>query len=100
MAQLCDPLPVAIPLAATSLATSVPTRVGVAVSFAIGLPSWPELLEPQQYTALVFVTPQTWAKPVEICSNTRPPDTATGDDESFVFAGLPNFVLLLPQQYA
>lgn len=66
MAQLCDPLPVAIPLAATSLARSVPTRVGVAVPFAIGLPSWPELFEPQQYTALVLVTPQTCAKPVEI----------------------------------
>ena len=39
IAHECDPLPVAMPLAATSLASNVPTRVGVAVPFAIGLPN-------------------------------------------------------------
>jgi hypothetical protein len=96
IAQLCDALPVAMPLADTSEATMLPARTGRELLFP-PVPSWPELFDPQQYTICVVVTPQAWPKPAEIDWNRTPPAIATGDDES-VELPFPNFELLLPQQ--
>jgi len=57
IAQLCDALPVAMPLAETSAARMLPTRSGTALPFPVA-PSCPELFEPQQYTPCVLDTPQ------------------------------------------
>jgi hypothetical protein len=56
IAQLCAPLPVPIPLAATSIASILLDRTGVD-PFATPEPSWPDPLSPQQYTCCDVVTP-------------------------------------------
>jgi hypothetical protein len=47
IAQLCDALPVAMPLADTSEARMLPALTGKAL-LAPPVPSWPELFDPQQ----------------------------------------------------
>ena len=56
IAQLCEPLPVPIPLAAASIASIDPARTGVE-PFATFAPSWPDPFRPHQYTAFAVATP-------------------------------------------
>jgi len=64
---------VPIPLAATSIARMPATSVGKPVAFATGLPSWPELFEPQQNTDWFCVTPHACPKPAELPDAVRAP---------------------------
>jgi hypothetical protein len=76
------------------------TLTGTAVFIVVPLPSWPELLSPQQYAVSPVVTPQLWLVPALTVAKMKPPKTATGT-ALFIVVPLPSWPeLLSPQQYA
>src|SRR3712207_679855 len=79
------------------------TRVGVRTGVGLpGVPSWPDVLLPQQKVCSVGVSAQACAPPTEIVWNTGSPTTATGTRLAAVADGpVPSWPRsLLPQHAA
>jgi len=73
------------------------TATGIELLAVVPLPSWPHLLNPQQYATPLVVRPQLpW--PALTVPKLNPPETGTGVLE-FVVVPLPSWpYALLPQQ--
>jgi hypothetical protein len=73
------------------------TGTGIELLFVVPLPSWPHLLNPQQYAAPLVVSPQVlWVALIAL--KLRPPDTGTGVAASVVVPLPRRPYALLPQQ--
>jgi hypothetical protein len=54
------------------------TATGVELLVVEPVPSWPDVLSPQQYAAPALVSPQVYEPPTARALKFNPPETATG----------------------
>ena len=76
------------------------TGLGVDVPIWTLAPSWPCVLDPQQYALSPVVTPQVWPGPTEMLRKLSPPATVTGTLLLTPFPSPSKPRKLLPQQKA